>query len=144
MEELPTEKLLTLAPKQQRFIHLYSTGQYSNAQIAKLLEVHPNTILSWVKRKDVQAALAELQEGTHVLVANQLKNLTMKATEKLNQLVDSPIDGVALQAVKDILDRAGHKPKQEIKVDKTVITVEEKLKSLVDSVVIDVDFEEVE
>ncbi|MGN0302454.1 MAG: hypothetical protein ACI4BI_06240, partial [Anaerotardibacter sp.] len=131
-------------PKQQRFIHLYSTGQYSNAQIAKLLEVHPNTILSWVKRKDVQAALAELQEGTHVLVANQLKNLTMKATEKLNQLVDSPIDGVALQAVKDILDRAGHKPKQEIKVDKTVITVEEKLKSLVDSVVIDVDFEEVE
>lgn len=78
------------------------------------------------------------------MVANQLKNLTMKATEKLNALVDSPIDGVALQAVKDILDRAGHKPKQEIKVDKTVTTVEEKLKSLVDSVVIDVEYEEMD
>ena len=57
--------------------------------------------------------------------------------------MNSPIDGVALQAVKDVLDRAGHKSKQEIKIDKTVTTIEQKMKELIDSTIIDVEFTEV-
>jgi hypothetical protein len=57
--------------------------------------------------------------------------------------MNSPIDGVALQAVKDVLDRAGHKPKNEIKVEKTVTTIEQKMKQLIDAT-IDAEYEEVE
>lgn len=135
--------ITTLPPKIQRFVHLYTTGQYSNAKLADLLEVHPNTILNWLKRKDVKQVIAELQESTHEMVGHQLKNLTVKAVNKLHQLIDSPIDGVALQAVRDVLDRAGHKSKQEIKIDKTVTTVEQKLKTLIDET-IDAEFEVIE
>ena len=77
------------------------------------------------------------------MVAMQLKALTNKAVNRLSALTDSPIDGVALQAVKDILDRTGHKAKQEIKVDKTVRTFEERLSEVIDKT-IDIDFEMIE
>ena len=139
----PSGVILSLTPKQQRYVHLFMTGQYSLNKLAQLLEVHPNTLHAWNKRQDVKDAIAEVQESTHSMVATQLKNLTLQATDKLRELMNSPIDGVALQAVKDVLDRAGHKSKQEIKIDKTVTTIEEKFKSLVDSTIIDAEFEEV-
>lgn len=143
---LPTEilagnsgySIADLTPQQARFVHMFLTGQYTNQKIAQLLNVHPNTINNWLQRADVRGCIADTQEITQEIVANQLKNLTLKAINKLNSLIDSPIDGVALNAVKDVLDRGGHKPRQEIKIDKTV-TVEEKLKSLIDS--IDIDYE---
>lgn len=143
-EEVDTSLITTLPPKMQRFIHLYMTGQYSHNKLAQLLDVHPNTILNWSKRKDVQECINDLQEATHVMVSTQLKNLTLQATNKLQELINSPIDGVALQAVKDVLDRAGHKTKQEIKIDKTVTTVEQKMKQLIDSTIVDAEFVEVE
>lgn len=136
--------LADMPPKMQRFLHLYMTGQYSVNKLAQLLEVHPNTLHNWMRRKDVKSAIAEMQSVTHDVVANQMKAMTLKAMERMRELMDSPIDGVALQAVKDVLDRAGHKPKNEIKVDKTVITVEQKMKELIDSTVIDAEFEEIE
>ena len=39
-----------LEPKLQRFVHLYLTGQYNQRQIAQMLEVHENTISTWLKR----------------------------------------------------------------------------------------------
>jgi len=137
------EAIARLAPKEQRFVHLYMTGQYPIAKLAQLLELHPNTLYKWLKRRDVKDAIEEMQHNTHEMVSTQLRALTVKAMQRLGELTDSPIDGVALQAVKDILDRTGHKPKSEIKVDKTVTTVEEKLNQLIDET-IDVDFEEVE
>ena len=133
-----------MPPKMQRFVHLYMTGQYTLNKLAQLLELHPNTITAWMKRKDVKDAIAELQDTTHQIVSTQLKTLTNKAVTRLTELMDSPIDAVALQAVKDVLDRSGHKQKQEIKIDKTVTTVEQKMKELIDSTIIDADFEEVE
>ena len=53
--------------------------------------------------------------------------------------MDSPIDAMGCEACKDILDRTGHKAKNEIKVDKTVKTIEMQLKDLADDI-IDVDF----
>lgn len=142
VEELDptTEALSNLSSKQQRFIHLYLTGQYTVQKLAQLLEVHPNTLFNWLKRTDVKDIIADMQTTTHDMVSIQLKNLTMAATDKLSKLINSPIDGVALQAVKDILDRSGHKAKQEIKVDKTVTTIEQKMAELIDKTIIDADF----
>lgn len=135
-----SEALAGLTQKQQRFIHLYLTGQYTVQKLAQLLEVHPNTLFNWLKRTDVKDIIADMQATTHDMVAVQLKNLTMAATDKLSKLINSPIDGVALQAVKDILDRSGHKAKQEIKVDKTVTTIEQKLGELINSTIVDAEF----
>lgn len=130
--------------KMQRFVHMYMTGQYTLNKLAQLLELHPNTLGKWLKRQDVKDAIAEVQEGVHHQVQTELKVLTLKATQKLAELMNSPIDGVALQAVKDVLDRAGHKQKQEIKIDKTVTTVEQKMKELIDATIVDAEFTEVE
>lgn len=139
----PTDMIFTLEPKQQRLVHLYTTGQYTVQKIAELLELHPNTIYNWLKREDIKGAIAEITEAVHTQVATDLKMLTLKASRKLHELIDSPIDGVALQAVNTVLDRTGHKAKQEIKIDKTVRTVEEQLKELVEATVIDLPFTEV-
>lgn len=137
--------LYTLPPHIQRMVNLYSTGQYTITKLAELLNVHPNTIGGWLKREDVKEAMLDAQTTMHDQVSTQLKALTLKATRKLNELVDSPIDAVALQAVKDVLDRSGHKAKQEIKVDKTVTTIEQKMKELIESTIsIDGDYEEVD
>ena len=143
VEEVADEHhaILSLTPKMQRFVHLYSTGQYTLNKLGQLLEVHPNTLGNWLKREDVRAIIAEMQETTHEVVANQLKTLTKKAADKLSELVESPVDAVALQAVKDILDRAGHKPQQQIKIDKTVTTIEQKMADLIDRTIIDVEGE---
>ena len=144
-EETTTElSVFTLEPKQQRFINLHMTGQYTLVKLAQLLEVHPNTLHKWLKREDVKLALAEVQKETHSQVHTQLQALTLKATQKLHELIDSPIDAVSLQAVKDVLDRGGHKAKQEIKVEKTVTTIEQQFKELVDSTIVDADFEVIE
>lgn len=131
--------ITVLPPKMQRFVQLYMTGQYTLSKLAQLLEVHPNTLGHWLKRKDVQSIISDMQMTTHEIVGQQLKNMSLKAVDKLGKLTESPIDGVALQAVKDILDRAGHKPKQEIKVDKTVRTFEEKLQDIMQKT-IDADY----
>ena len=129
-----------LEPKLQRFVHLYVTGQYNHTQLAQLGEVHKNTINSWLKREDVNLAIKEYQAMEHEMIDVQIKAMRMKAIEKMNDLMDSPIDGIAFQACKDILDRTGHKAKNEIKVDKTVKTIEMQLNDLANEI-IDVDFE---
>lgn len=147
VESQESNQLSTIAHmpvKMQRFITLYLTGQYTLQKLAQLLELHPNTLTNWLQRGEVKDAIAEIQDQTHQQVATELKSLTLKATRKLYDLMDSPIDGVALQAVKDVLDRAGHKTKQEIKIDKTVTTIEEKFKELVESTIVDAEYTEVE
>ena len=131
-EGIDTSAISKLTAKQQRFIHLYMTGQYTLQKLSQLLEVHPNTLGNWLKRKDVQEVITDMQATTHQIVGVQLKAMSSKAITRLGALLDSPIDGVALQAVKDVLDRGGHKPKQEIQVDKRVVTFEEKLSRLID------------
>lgn len=136
--------ITSLSPRLQRFVHLYMTGHYSVSKMAELFEVHPNTVFRWLNRDDVKHVLAEMQENTHNIVGTQLKSLTMKAVNRLNELIDSPIDGVALQAVNTVLDRGGHKTKSEIKVDKTVTTYEQQIKDIVDTTLTDEEIEEIE
>lgn len=136
--------LLVLDPTHQRFVHMYLTGQYTIAKLAELFDVHPNTILNWIKKPAVASAIVEMQQVNNEVVVQQLQSLQMKAVSKLNALINSPIDGVALQAVKDVLDRNGHRAKTEIKIDKTVHTFEEKINNLIDRTIPDTDYEVIE
>ena len=137
-------QLLSLEPKQQRFIQLYLTGNFTLAKIADLLDIQPNTAGRWLKNAEIKKAIEESQLEIHDQVSMQLKNMTKKAVQRLDSLVDSPMDAIALQAVRDVLDRGGHKTKNEIKVEKTVTTIEEKMKTLIESTITEGDFEELE
>jgi len=76
-----------------------------------------------------------MQKRTHEMVSTKLNILTINAVDKLADLIKSPIDGVALQAVSTVLDRCGHRPKQEIKIDKTVTTYEQKLQDVIEKTI---------
>ncbi len=136
--------ITVLDTKLQRFVHLYLTGAYTNKELAGLMDVHINTIYTWINREDVQMVITDMQKKEHEAVEIRLKSLRAKALEKMNDLMDSPIDGVAFQACKDVLDRTGHKAKNEVKVEKTVKTIEMQLKDLADNILTDVDFVEVD
>lgn len=139
-----SDEVQLLEPKLQRFVHLYLTGQYNQRQIAQMLDVHENTVSKWLKNEDVNASIKEYQAMEHEMIDTQIKAMRMKAIQKMNDLMDSPIDGIAFQACKDILDRTGHKAKNEIKVDKTVKTIEVQMSELADAFLDDVDFREVD
>ena len=136
--------ITVLDTKLQRFVHLYLTGAYTNKELAGLMDVHINTVYSWINREDVQMVITDMQKKEHEAVEIRLKSLRAKALEKMNDLMDSPIDGVAFQACKDVLDRTGHKAKNEVKVEKTVKTIEMQLKDLADNILTDVDYVEVD
>lgn len=136
--------ITVLDTKLQRFVHLYLTGAYTNKELAGLMDVHINTVYTWINREDVQMVITDMQKKEHEAVEIRLKSLRAKALEKMNDLMDSPIDGVAFQACKDVLDRTGHKAKNEVKVEKTVKTIEMQLKDLADTILTDVDFVEVD
>lgn len=137
---------LDLAPNHRRFVNLYMSGQYSMNKIAELMNVSRMTINRWMKREDVTQFLTEMTQANQKIVSMQLNAMTEKAAAKLNKLIDSNIDGVALQAVKDVLDRGGHKAKQEIKKE-VVHSFEQQLQDVISSSmgdIIDVDITEEE
>lgn len=135
IEKLRQNDITLLEPKQQRFIHLYLTGQFTLAKLGELLDVHPNTLRRWLKEPIVKSIITEYQRDEDYIVKTALKSLNLKAVNKLNDLVDSPIDGVSLQAVKDILDRNGYKPEQKVKKDVTVTSYEKQMENFIDNVI---------
>lgn len=139
--------LMSLSPNHRRFANLYMSGQYTLTKIAELMGVHVNTISKWLKREDVSIFLDDMQMEQQKLVNMQLNAMTVKATDKLNDLIDSNIDGVALQAVKDVLDRGGHKAKQEVRKEVTITTYEQQINTIVEDTmddIIDAEYTEVD
>lgn len=137
-------KLSDMDVKQQRFVQMYLTGAYTNKEIASLLDIHINTLYAWLRRDDVKEVINEMQAIEAETVDTYLKSMTNKAVQRLNDLMDSPMDAIALQAVRDVLDRTGHKAKQEIKIDKTVRTIEQQFSDLANNLIDDVDFKELD
>jgi transposase-like protein len=123
----------------QRLVNLYVSGNYTQAQIAKILKIAPATVHRWLQDEDVLNAIEKYQREQDIVIGNSLKALRMKALNTMNELMDSQNDLVALNAAKDILDRTGHQAvqKQQVEVN---MTYEERLKELINGVeIIDVD-----
>ena len=76
-------------------------------EICKELGVAGNAISRWQARDDFQKALQEeMNRG--------FKDLAVKARKKLDKLIDSNNDGVALGACKEVLNKAGYIETQKI------------------------------
>jgi len=127
---LPQELMQTLTPAKVRMIMLWLTGQYTQRKIAQIIGISEDTVRVWLLDPAVQAVTKELQSREFAMIDSNLKALSNKALQTMNDLLESNMDNVRFQAAKDLLDRAGHKPQQSIKVDKTVTNLEQTLASM--------------
>ena len=108
---------MKLNAKMLKCIELMVYTDMQKQEIAKELGVANNAISRWMNREDFQEALKdEMHKG--------FSSLAVKARRKLDKLIDSNNDGVALGACKEVLNKAGYMETQKVeqKVD-TVIKV---------------------
>lgn len=99
-----------LNPKQKKCIELMISGDRTQKQIADELKVSENTICNWKKNDDFMA------EYTSSLKSN-MKDVAAKAFNTEIKLLSARSEMVRLMAAKDILDRAGFKPDDNVNVN---------------------------
>jgi len=147
-DELEHSAYKLLPPKQQRFVHLYLSGAYTIPEIAELLNVSPSAVRKWLYKTEVKELIKVLQQEEDEIVKQSLKALRLRAMYKMADLLNSKVDGIAWQAAKDILDRTGHKPASEKKVNVGgTVTFEQQIRQLaaeIEEDAIDVKFEEID
>ena len=105
---------MALNAKMLKCIELMVYTDMKKQDIAKELGVANNAISRWMSREDFQQALQdEMHKG--------FNSLAVKARRKLEKLIDSNNDGVALGACKEVLSKAGYDATQ--KIEQTIDTV---------------------
>ncbi len=98
--------------KQQKCINLMIATNKTQKQIAQEIQVNENTITNWKKDKEFIKAIEQN-------IKENFSSLALDAQKELKKLLKSKNEYIKIQAVKDVLDRAGFKPieKREIKDD---------------------------
>lgn len=101
-----------LSEKQIQCINLMVIENKTQKQIAKELKVTEQTICNWKKDKEFKN---EIEKN----IKENFGSLALEAQKELKKLLKSSNEYIKMQAVKDILDRAGYKPveRREIKDD---------------------------
>ena len=105
-----------LNQKQLRAIEIMVTEPYRlKGDIAKELKVRAETITAWLKREDFQQAIKEENQRC-------FQSMAAKAVKKLDQLLDSKNEGIALAASREVLNKAGYLETQ--KIEQTIQNIE--------------------
>lgn len=99
-----------LTEKQIKCINLIITESKTQKQIAKEINITEKTICEWKKDK-------EFKEEIQRQMKENFGSLAIEAQQELKKLLKSKNENVKMQAIKDVLDRAGYKP-----VDKTELS----------------------
>lgn len=110
-----------LNEKQQKCVILMITSNKTQKQIAKEIQISENTICEWKKDK-------EFKDEIQKQMKDNFGSLAIEAQQELKKLLKSKNENVKMQAIKDVLDRAGYKP-----IEKTELTATSKVE-LVDDV----------
>lgn len=92
-----------LNEKQQKCIILMITSSKTQKQIAKEIQISENTISEWKKDE-------EFKEEIQKQMKENFGSLAIEAQQELKKLLKSKNENVKMQAIKDVLDRAGYKP----------------------------------
>lgn len=88
-------------------------GEITQAQIAKELKVTEQTICNWKKNSEFAK---ELADGNRIAISS----LVPRAINKTAALLNAESEQVQLAAAKDILDRAGYKAQDDIKLNANI------------------------
>lgn len=109
-----------LTESQIKCINLIITENKTQKQIAKEINITEKTICKWKKDK-------EFKEEIQRQMKENFGSLAIEAQQELRKLLKSNNENVKMQAIKDVLDRAGYKPieKSEITGGYTVELVDD-------------------
>jgi len=99
-----------LRSKQKKCIELMASGELTQKQIAKQINITEKTICTWKKDKEFMSEL-------DALVRISIQSLAAKAFRTHTNLLNAKSEMVRYMVAKDILDRAGFKPDDKIKVE---------------------------
>jgi DNA-binding transcriptional regulator LsrR (DeoR family) len=98
---------MALNQKMLKAIEMLVYIKKQKQEIAEELNVSRTTFSTWLKREDFQETMkAEMNRA--------FQPLAYKARHRLEQLIDSSNEQVALSASKDALDRAGYGATQRV------------------------------
>ena len=96
-----------LNSKQSKCIELMTAGNRTQKEIASCLHVTEATICNWKKN-------AEFMAEYTLALKNSMKEVAAKAFCVEKSLLKARSESVRLMAARDILDRAGFKPDENI------------------------------
>lgn len=102
-----------LNKKQKKCIELMVSGDMSQNEIAKTIGVIPGTISDWKKKDEFR----EEYNRANKIVIN---SLVPKAVQTVKSLLNADSEQVRLAAAKDVLDRAGYKAQDDIKLNANI------------------------
>lgn len=103
-----------LTEKQIKCINLMITEWKTQKQISKEINVTEKTICEWKKDK-------EFKEEIQRQMKENFGSLAVEAQQELKKLLKSKNENVKMQAIKDVLDRAGYKPIEKSEISGTGI-----------------------
>lgn len=109
-----------LSENQIKCINLMITENKTQKQIAKEINITEKTICEWKKDK-------EFKEEIQKQMKENFGSLAIEAQKELKKILKSKNENVKMQAIKDVLDRAGYKPveKSELSGGYTVELVDD-------------------
>lgn len=102
-----------LSAKQRKAIDLLINSDLKHGEIAEELKITKNTLSNWLNADKTPAFTDEYDRQLQLADAARqrvYKSKAQKALDKLVELVDCGNKQVALNACKELLDRAGDKP----------------------------------
>lgn len=88
------------------------TTNKTQKQIAREIQVSENTICEWKKDEEFKN---EIQKQ----MKENFGSLAIEAQQKLKKLLNSKNENIQMQAIKDVLDRAGYKPVEKTEISGT-------------------------
>ncbi len=99
-----------LTPKQRKAAELLASGQYTQKEIAGVVKVSEQTICTWKKN-------FAFMDEYETLMRQQFQVMAAKAFKTQIALLDSKNDMVRHLAAKDLMDRGGFKPEDNVKFE---------------------------
>ncbi len=99
-----------LSGKKAKYLQMLLEAKQTKKAMAEALNVSRNTLTNWEKDEEFRA---EYNES----VRREMNYTGSRAYRKMVSLLNSRNDNVALGAAKDLMDRAGFKPEESVKMD---------------------------
>ena len=109
-----------LTQQQEELVVMLTSTSWSKAQIAEHMGVNPDWIYQTVRKPHIKEAIS-------AAISDGLLSGAARALGKITELVQHKSGYVALEASKDLLDRAGFKP-----VDRSQVAVAGDVKISID------------
>lgn len=110
-----------LNKKQKKCLELMACGEFKQKEVADMIKVTEQTICNWKKDSEFMGELESL-------IKVSIQSLAAKALKTQAKLLDAKSETVRYMVAKDILDRAGFKPDNNINLNVEPVILKDDLK----------------